>query len=296
VTEEGRQAGGGAFGACEIAPGVSVFTSGAYAMNSGVVLGRAGPGALLVDPGYFPGELDRIGAFLTARGASVSWIALTHSDWDHIAGPPRWPGAPVVASSEFPLRAEAEGSSIEAALLAFDRKMYVARAAPFEIPRPSALVGSPSDLVWDGPRVHLFPAGGHTRDGMMLRLTESRILFTGDHLSDREIPFVGDSVAAYHETLAAVAALVKRGEIDTLVPGHGEVCGRDAILERIGEDADYLERLAVWVMETSRTVKTVAGLLDRADEVVFRKGADNPDVVAEHRNNLARCARALGLG
>src|SRR5262245_17376916 len=252
-------------------------------------------GALLVDPGYFPGELDRIAGFLDSRMAKAAWIALTHSDWDHIAGATRWPEAPVIASSEFPGRIESSGAAIAASLAAFDGKMYVARAGPFAFPSPSSLIGSPSDLVWDGPRVHLFPAGGHTRDGMMLHLTESRVLFSGDHLSDREIPFVGDSVAAYQSTLAMVADLVRRGGIETLVPGHGDVCGRTAILERIEEDADYLDRLSVWVRETARTVKSVAGLLDRADEVVFRKGAGNPDVLAEHRSNLGLAARSIGL-
>ena len=38
----------------EIAPGVHVFTSGAYSLNSGVILGTRQRGALLVDPGLFP--------------------------------------------------------------------------------------------------------------------------------------------------------------------------------------------------------------------------------------------------
>lgn len=285
-------------GAREVAPGVFVFTSGAYALNSGVVLGGASPGcpgALLVDPGYFPGDLDRIAGFLESRGHEASRILLTHSDWDHVTGPVRFPRASVIASSLYPPRVESDGERIVRSLEELDRKLYVRREPPFAIPLPDSLVGSPCDLVWDGPPARLVTAGGHTPDGLMLILREPRLLFAGDHLSDREIPFVGESVEAYVATLAAVRSLVSRGEVETLVPGHGDVCARREILERLDEDADYLSRLDSWVHETRRIVDSIDGILERCDEVVFRKGWGSPDVHAEHRANVARHANHLGL-
>src|SRR5262249_7933746 len=134
-------------GAAEIADGVFVFTSGAFAMTSTVVLGamggpvgadgRAGAGgagakvgrgarpALLIDPGYFPSEIERIAAFLEDAGAVAARIVLTHSDWDHVAGAARWPEAPVVTSSMFPVRARSDGERIDRSLRAFDEKLYV---------------------------------------------------------------------------------------------------------------------------------------------------------------------------
>jgi glyoxylase-like metal-dependent hydrolase (beta-lactamase superfamily II) len=280
-------------GARELADGVFVFTSGAYAMNSGAVL--AGAGSLLVDPGYFPAELGRIAAFLDARGADPRRIVLTHSDWDHVAGTARWPDAQVIASAAYPARAASDGARITRSLEEFDRRLYVRREPPFAIPAPAILAGSPSELVWEGPRTRLLPAGGHTPDGLMLLLRDQRVLFAGDHLSDLEIPFVGDSFDAYRGTLLAVRTLVLAGDVETLVPGHGDPCGRDEILARLEEDADYLDRLIVWVRETARTVRTLAGLHDRADEVVYRKGAGNPDVRAEHLSNIALAARLAGI-
>lgn len=304
--------GGRRTGAAEIADGIFVFTSGAFAMNSTVVLGaRGGAGgaagaapakgargarpALLIDPGYFPSEIERIAAFLEDADAVASRIVLTHSDWDHVAGAARWPDAPVVASSNFPVRTRTDGERIERSLRAFDTKLYVRREPPFRMPEPASLAGSPSDLVWEGPAAHLLPAGGHTTDGLMTLFRESGVLAAGDHLSDREIPFIGDSLAAYRETLAAARRLVARGEARILVPGHGDVCGADEILARIDEDLDYLDRLEKWVREVHRTVDTIAGILERCDEVVFRKGWDNPDVHAEHRANVALAAGRLGV-
>ena len=307
---EGQTGRDGNAGAREIAPGVHVFASPAYALKSGVILGdgsrpfvRGGPPpdapgptpALLVDPGYFPSDLDRISSFLSARGAEPRWIVLTHSDWDHIAGPARFPAAMTVASSRFPDRVADRRDSIVRSLEDFDRKLYVRRESIFEIPVASSLVGAPSDLVWNGPRARLLPAGGHTPDGLMLLAGDSRVIFAGDHLSDLEIPFVGDSLAAYRETLSMVRRLAVRGEAETLVPGHGELCGRDGILDRIDEDEDYLDRLEQWVRETRRTVDTLAGILERCDEVVFRKGWGNPDVHAGHRDNVALIGGALGM-
>src|SRR4029079_2933321 len=79
-------------------------------------------------------------------------------------------------------------------LARMDQKLYVERAEPLALPQPTTLVGSPSDRDWEGPPVALSPAGGHTPDGLMMLLRRERILFAGDHLSDREIPFVGDSI------------------------------------------------------------------------------------------------------
>src|SRR6185436_4643912 len=92
-------------GAAEIANGVFVFTSGAFAMTSTVVLGGktaasadGGTGgakrararsALLVDPGYFPSEIERIAAFLEDADAECTHVVLTHSDWDHVTGAAR---------------------------------------------------------------------------------------------------------------------------------------------------------------------------------------------------------------
>jgi len=282
-------------GAREVAGGVFVLTSGAYALNSGIVLGwQEGP-ALLVDPGYFPGDLDRIAAFLDANGAGCPRIVLTHSDWDHVAGVARWPGAGVTASSAYPQRAAVAADAIHRSLADFDAKLYVRRTPPFSIPSPSSLVGSPSDMVWDGPAIRLLPAGGHTPDGLMVLVREHRVLFAGDHTSDLEIPFVGDSFASYRDTLGRLRGLFTGGRAEILVPGHGTVCGRGEALERIDEDQEYLARLESWIHETRRTVSTLEGLLDRADEVVFRKGWDNPEVRAGHCANIALAARLHGI-
>lgn len=280
------------YGAAEVGPGIHVFTSGAYAMTSGAVMGARD--CLLIDPGYFPSEIERIDAFVEARGSSVGRVLLTHSDWDHIVGAGRWPGAAIVASSAFPQRARSDGERIARALADFDRKMYVRRERAFIFPEPTTLAGSPSDIVWEGPRLHLVPAPGHTSDCLMTIAVDARLLFAGDYLSDREIPFVGDSLESYRETLSRVRGLVLADDIELLVPGHGDPCGRAGLLERIEEDLDYLNRLEEWTRGTFRSVKRLEGLLDRADEVVFRKGADNPDVLAEHRANVALLARRLG--
>jgi len=76
--------------------------------------------------------------------------------------------------------------------------------------------------------------------------------------------------------------------------GEGTAAAEDKVLARIEEDADYLDRLERWVRDVRRTIDSVEGILERCDEVVFRKGWENPDIQAEHRGNVARLARRLG--
>jgi glyoxylase-like metal-dependent hydrolase (beta-lactamase superfamily II) len=81
----------------------------------------------------------------------------------------------------------------------------------------------------DGPdrRVQLIAGGaGHTESDMILYLPDDQILFAGDLVFYEMHPYMGQGIPDdwvkylnYMETL----------DIHTLVPGHGQVCGREGI-------------------------------------------------------------------
>ena len=76
------------------APGlrVDVLTSGIWQTNS-VVLARGGR-CLVIDPAYFPRELEAVAACAAAAG-TVEAVVFSHGHWDHVMGHAAFSGVPV---------------------------------------------------------------------------------------------------------------------------------------------------------------------------------------------------------
>ncbi|MCU0494277.1 MAG: MBL fold metallo-hydrolase, partial [Chloroflexaceae bacterium] len=73
-----------------LAPGIAVLHGSARHATAGVIQGSAG--ALLIDPGLFPGEL------YTLREQAHQWggvqqVVATHSHWDRLPGWASFPDA-----------------------------------------------------------------------------------------------------------------------------------------------------------------------------------------------------------
>ncbi|MCA9674469.1 MAG: MBL fold metallo-hydrolase, partial [Myxococcales bacterium] len=75
---------------------VDVLTSGIWQTNSTIVSGDGG--CVVVDPAYFPRELDAIAEVAAARGGAAA-VVFTHGHWDHVMGHAALPGAPVWVSA-----------------------------------------------------------------------------------------------------------------------------------------------------------------------------------------------------
>ena len=94
--------------------------------------------------------------------------------------------------------------------------------------------------------LEVYPADGHTRDGVAFWVPWAEVLICGDYLSPVEIPMIsadsGGSLEAYRETLFRLSPLVNRAA--TVVPGHGAPLTGERALEILAEDLAYLDALA----------------------------------------------------
>lgn len=98
--------------------------------------------------------------------------------------------------------------------------------------------------------------GGHSPDSILVYAVEDRVLMTGDNLTSATHPYKGRACFGdWIEALRCMNAL----DVDTVVPGHGEVCGR----EEIGRFLDYMSGL--WDRTRELTEEGLAG-----DEIVRR--------------------------
>lgn len=211
-----------------------------WQMTSTIV--RTGGSCLVVDPGYFPRELDDI-VRAVPKGAIVEALFFTHSHWDHVLGHGIFPGLPVYTSSVL-ARSVAQSGELAAQAMRkgreYDSQWYVER--PWGYGWPEDLRGL-DDGGWfniGDLDVEAFLVPGHAPDCMAIRA--ENWLFVGDYLSPCEIPFV-DNLADYRRTLQRLVGLLDSG-IENVVPGHGPHLSADDARRIAREDLRYLDHIA----------------------------------------------------
>jgi glyoxylase-like metal-dependent hydrolase (beta-lactamase superfamily II) len=256
------------------------------AYNAGVFL-RDGQ-ALLIDPGPHPDETDALAAFVSAHGATVAAIMLTHSHWDHILGPERLPSAPLVAQARYPETATRDSDGIAVQVTRWEVQHGHARAMAFVIPQPGQLIGDAGELEIGGARLQLLHIPGHANDQLAIFAPDEGWLWAADTLSDLEIPFVSESLAEYEHTLERLATL----PAGVAVPGHGSPTGSPAdIAARIAEDREYLAALRAGVTAAMTTGGGVEAARSICAGVRLKNDAENHGA---HRLNVESVFLELG--
>jgi glyoxylase-like metal-dependent hydrolase (beta-lactamase superfamily II) len=194
----------------------------------------------VIDSPVLPEELETLPALLAqARFPEPSGLLATHGDWDHLLGRLAFPGVALGCAESTAERLRASPGEAQRELRAFDRDLLIER------PRPLAL-GSVQALPVPGRcgigdhELELYPADGHTVDGMAVWIPWARVLVAGDYLSTVEPPDVGEdgSVEIYLATLARLRPLVASAE--RVVPGHGPILDSARALEVLEENVSAL--------------------------------------------------------
>jgi cyclase len=124
------------------------------------------------------------------------------------------------------------------------------------------------DLYVDNLKVELIFVGpAHTTNDIVAWIPERKVLFAGDIVFNEGTPFaMMGSVAGWLEALDRIKGL----GIETIVPGHGPVCG-PAVLDEVGDYLRLVQEAAkkgagasIGPLETARQMDLgrFAGLLD----------------------------------
>jgi glyoxylase-like metal-dependent hydrolase (beta-lactamase superfamily II) len=270
----------------QLTESLAVLPSRSMAYNAGALVhGRT---CLLIDPGPHPDEVDRAAAFAADAGATVAYLLLTHSHWDHILAPERLPGVPVAAHEAFAATLAGNAEGTLAMITRWEARFGYARPVPFALPPVDLALADGAVLDVGGLALTAVHIPGHAADQLALFEPESGALWAADTLSDMEIPFVSDSLGAYETTLARLAAL----PIRALVPGHGQpTTDQAAIRGRIDADRAYLDELRRAVEAVVRAGGSVEEAVAACAGMVFRAPAENGPY---HRLNVESAYIALG--
>lgn len=220
-------------------PDVLLATSAIWQTNCVVV--RSGEEVFLIDSPVLPEEIDALPALIAQAGWSEpQGLLVTHGDWDHLLGRLAFPEAALGCGEATVKRLEAQPGAAQRELRDFDRRFYLERQRPLMLGAIQALA-VPGRCEIGAHELELYPAGGHTEDGMALWLDWAGVLLVGDYLSTVEPPKVGGSTAAYLDTLERLEPLVGRAE--RVVPGHGPVLDPQSALEVLEEHRALLARM-----------------------------------------------------
>ena len=208
----------------EVSPGIYAYLQPDWSWflnNTGFIVGKRG--VIAVDA---CATASRTQAFADAirrvSQAPVRALVNTHHHGDHTFGNYRFPGAAIIAHEKCRQRV------LELGL------------APMNLPP----VGNWGDLELDPPLVTfeerltlwaddlrlevLFVGPAHTSNDVVVWVPERRVLFAGDIVFKGCTPFVLEGcIWHYFETLERLRGL----GAEVIVPGHGEVCGPEALDE-----------------------------------------------------------------
>jgi glyoxylase-like metal-dependent hydrolase (beta-lactamase superfamily II) len=208
---------------------------------------RSGDEGFVIDSPLLPEELEALPGLLEQAGFPVSGLLVTHGDWDHLLGKLAFPEGSLGVGELTAARLTGELGEPQRRLREFDFEWYVEGRRPLGLTEFQALpvpgrISIGSETVNE---LELYPADGHTHDGIAFWVSWAEVLICGDYLSPVEIPMIshesGGSLAAYRETLFRLSPLVNNAV--TVVPGHGAPLTGERALELLGEDLAYLDAL-----------------------------------------------------
>jgi glyoxylase-like metal-dependent hydrolase (beta-lactamase superfamily II) len=224
--------------AVAVHPDAIVVTSRIWQTNATAL--RADGEVMLIDSPYFPDELEALPALLRQAGFTPNALFATHADYDHVLARYAFPELTLGVGEPTMVRIRSEPGEVQRELRDEDARNYVVRPGPLTLGNLQSLP-VPGYLELGRHVLELHPADGHATDGTALLAEFVGLLLCGDYISDLEIPWIFGSLEDYRATLARLAPLVERAE--TVVPGHGGPHTREAALQIIDEDVDYLDAL-----------------------------------------------------
>jgi glyoxylase-like metal-dependent hydrolase (beta-lactamase superfamily II) len=254
---------------------VEVLTSGIWQTTSTIV--ESGGACVVIDPAYFPRELEAIAARVGELGRAEA-VVFTHGHWDHVMGHTALPGAPVWLSQTLD-RLISDGDPRAEKYLdgarELDSRWYVPRPHGHRWPDQRRGLVDGETIEIGGAPLRVLHLPGHSPDGLGILVGET--LLVGDYLSPCEIPFV-DDIDAYLATLSRLAGLI--ANVRDVIPGHGHtLAARDAMLI-LNQDAAYLEQL---VLARDRSV---------AHHIQLPRAADVSGMRDHHLENCAKVGLA----
>jgi len=270
----------------EIAPNIFVETE-YHGANVAFIVTREG--VILIDTPMLPDEARHwLGQIEAQTDQQVLYILNTDHHRAHVIGNQYFPTATVVAHEDAWKEMKSYGDSFRTRLI----NMYQDRMPKaveewkehLVIVKPEITFTGRTVLYRGDKEIVLIPIGGHTTATTVVYFPNEKLLFTGDAVVTNRPPFLsqGDT----KQWLEALTFLRKLN-YDVLVPGHGELTGKEAT-ERMSEYLRLVRRRVRSAycsgMSKSDTARSLAHLIQLWPIPPFEK----PKADRRFRSGLGR--------
>jgi len=218
------------------------FQSDTYAQVSAGAI--AGPQWAVVIDTLMPQETLEIREFIEQKlNLPVRYVINTHHHADHSWGNCFFPNATVIGH-ELCRQMLLDRSPAALEVASQDNPLY----RQLKIVPPTITFKEGSFNMKVGKKhLKLFPAPGHSSDGISVLIEEDRILFAGDVFMP--VPFIveGD-LDQFIETTTTIASL----GLENIIQGHGDIILRGEIEEKSKENITYLRAISKAVRTAMR--------------------------------------------
>ena len=187
-------------------------------------------GVLVIDTPQQPIDALRWREAMTAHAKPLVYLVNTEPHQDHIRGNAFFPGVEVLGQTAMQTRYDALAPSF--------MSEQTIEATKKDDPNSAHLIGHPDyplnpitrtfetelTLEMGSHTVHLIHMPGHTAPQTSVYIPDEGIVFTGDNVFEKTRTWIQEGDPwQWLEALESIRAL----DIETIVPGHGEPCGKE---------------------------------------------------------------------
>ena len=197
--------------------------------NAGIIVGDAG--VLVIDSLRVPSfarDLIRDVRHITQK--PVQYVINTHAHWDHSWGNEEFPEATIIGHQNcYREMLDVEWNKQWREKVVSDGLAWSEEAGLVNITPPNLTFETSMRLYFGGRELELMYLGkAHTSGDIYIHLPAEKLIFTGDVIQDRRVPYFGDSYPAeWPDTDDRLVGL----SVERFVSGHGPIGSHQGIVE-----------------------------------------------------------------
>jgi cyclase len=210
----------------EIAPGIYLETDQRGANYAGIV---SDEGIVVIDAPMVPKQAMAFRDALrdVSGGKPFLYVINTDHHRGHILGDQFFAPTPVIAHDIAWKHMKGYGDNFKQRVVdSFKREPEVqAQFTDIQIVIPRVTFSHRLDIVKSGRDIRIIRVGGHTAATSVVWLPEEKVLFVGDAVWVEQHPYMAQ--ANSKEWLDGLT-YIRKLKADRIVPGRGQVCGREA--------------------------------------------------------------------
>ncbi len=247
-------------------------------------------GIVMIDTPAVPAAALAWRKEIAAQGR-VRYLINTEPHLDHFGGDYFFDAPAIVAQSG--ARAAMAGTPVEfyTGMIGSMTGEEVALPEGFAFPLPTITFGDSLTLCVGDHAFQLFHLPGHTPFQAVVYVPEERVVFTGDNVVNKAMPFFHQAVP--FEWLKTLDRLMEL-DVETVIPGHG-VIGDKSCIPRMKEEVQvWIEtvKAAIGRGMTSEEAQANLSFLDRYPD----PNADDAKRTFFQRNSIAHLYEVLKGG